>query len=64
MVQAQDTFLSLLLAQQLEDIAQGRPTSNAVAVKRLSSDERNHLRSALKSVDHLDEVTRDLLFRS
>ena len=45
MVQAQDTFLSLLLAQQLEDIAQGRPASNAVAVKCLSSAERNHLRS-------------------
>ncbi len=62
--QAQDTFLSLLLAQQLEDIAQGRPTSNAVAVKRLSSDERGHLRSALESVQHLDDLKRDLLFRS
>lgn len=64
MVQAQDTFLSLLLAQQLEDIAQGRPASNAVAVKRLSSDERSHLRSALEAVQHLDELERDLLFRS
>jgi DNA polymerase-3 subunit epsilon/CBS domain-containing protein len=64
MVQAQDTFLSLLLAQQLEDIAQGRPTSNAVAVKRFSSDERSRLRSALESVQHLDELKRDLLFRS
>ena len=64
MVQAQDTFLSLLLAQQLEDIAQGRPASNAVAVKCLSSAERNHLRSALEAVQNLDELKRDLLFRS
>lgn len=64
MIQAQDTFLSLLLAQQLEDIAQDRPTSNAVAVKRLSSDERSRLRSALETVQHIDELKRDLLFRS
>jgi DNA polymerase-3 subunit epsilon/CBS domain-containing protein len=64
MVQAQDTFLSLLLAQQLEDIAQGRPASNTVAVRRLSSDERSRLRSALEAVQHLDELKRDLLFRS
>jgi DNA polymerase-3 subunit epsilon/CBS domain-containing protein len=64
MVQAQDTFLSLLLAQQLEDIGQGRPPSNTVAVKDLSSDECTRLRSALRSVEHLEELTRDLLFRS
>jgi CBS domain-containing protein len=64
MVQAQDTFLSLLLAQQLEDIAQGRPASNTVAVRRLSSDQRSRLRSALEAVQHLDELKRDLLFRS
>jgi len=33
-------------------------------VKRFSSDERSRLRSALESVQHLDELKRDLLFRS
>jgi len=32
-----------------------------VAVKRLSSRERERLRAALATVRHLDELTRDLL---
>jgi CBS domain-containing protein len=51
-----------MLAQQVEDIARGRPPSNAVAVKRLSASEREHLRAAFEAVGTLDEVTRDLLF--
>ncbi|HET7802895.1 MAG TPA: putative nucleotidyltransferase substrate binding domain-containing protein, partial [Pseudolabrys sp.] len=64
MMTAQDTFLSVLLTQQLEDIRHGVPASNAVAVKRLSTDERARLRSALESIKHLDDLKRDLLFRS
>lgn len=60
---AQETFLDLILAQQIVDIAEGRPASNAVAVKRLSTGERGRLRTALRAVEPLEELTRDLLFR-
>ena len=63
LTRAQDTFLSLLLDQQIEDVERGIPPSNNVAVKRLSSDKRDALRTALKSVEHLDDLERDLLFR-
>src|SRR5262245_58874237 len=63
MVRAQDTFLSLLLAQQVEDIERGTPPSNAVVVKGLGSEKRDELRRALKSIGHLDDLKRDLLFR-
>jgi CBS domain-containing protein len=62
MLEAQEIFLDLLVAQQIEDIGRGTPPSNAVAVKRLSSNDRNRLRSALEAVQHLDDLTRALLF--
>jgi CBS domain-containing protein len=61
--EAQETLLDLVLAQQIEDIEHGTPPSNAVAVKRLSSRDRARLRSALEAVRHLDDLTRDLLFK-
>jgi CBS domain-containing protein len=63
LVEAQATLLDLVLAQQIEDIAHGTQPSNAVAVKRLSFRDRARLRSALESVRHLDDLTRDLLFK-
>jgi CBS domain-containing protein len=63
MAEAQAAFLDLLAAQQVEDIRQGVPPSNAVAVGRLSRKDRERLRFALHAVGHLDELTRDLLFR-
>lgn len=63
LVEAQGTFLALLVAQQIEDIDHGVPPSNAVAVKRLSSRDSARLRSALEAVRHLDQLTRDLLFK-
>jgi DNA polymerase-3 subunit epsilon/CBS domain-containing protein len=63
LVEAQATLLDLILAQQIEDIAHGTQPSNAVAVKRLSFRDRARLRSALESVRHLDDLTRDLLFK-
>jgi CBS domain-containing protein len=57
-------FMSLILDQQLDDIAHGLPPSNAVAVKRLSRAERSRLRSALDAVGVLDALTRDLLFKA
>ena len=62
LTRAQDTFLNLLLAQQIDDVEHGIPASNTVAVKRLSPDERDALRTALRSTGHLDDLKRDLLF--
>jgi CBS domain-containing protein len=62
LIEAQETFLGLALAQQIEDIEQGRPPSNAVAVKRLPARDRERLRAAFEAVGNLDEVTRNLLF--
>jgi DNA polymerase-3 subunit epsilon/CBS domain-containing protein len=63
MIRAQDTFLSLVLTQQIEDIEHGTPPSNSVVVKGIASEKRDELRRALKSVGHLDDLKRDLLFR-
>jgi CBS domain-containing protein len=62
LIAAQETLLDLLLAQQTEDLERGRPPSNAVAVRRLSSRDRDRLRSTLEAVGHIDEVMRGLLF--
>ncbi len=62
LIEAQETFLDLVLAQQIEDIERGRPPSNAVAVKRLSARDRERLRAALEEVGNLDEITRSLFF--
>ncbi len=59
---AQEVFLALLVAQQIDDIDRGVPPSNTIEVKRLSRQDRERLRGALKAVAHLDELTRDLLF--
>ncbi len=63
LAQAQDVFLELILRQQIDDITEGLPPSNAVAVSRLGPGDRNRLRAALEAVQHLDDLTRDLLFR-
>ena len=62
LIAAQETLIDLLLAQQTEDIERGTPPSNAVAVRRLSLQDRDRLRSALEAVGHIDEVMRGLLF--
>ena len=63
LLEAQATFLDLILAQQVHDIGQGVPTSNRVDVKRLTRRDRGRLHAALALVGHLDTLTRDLLFR-
>ena len=52
----------LILAQQLDDMQQGRPATNAVAVKSLAERDKERLRAALKSISHLDDLVRDLLY--
>jgi DNA polymerase-3 subunit epsilon/CBS domain-containing protein len=63
LVEAQGVFLDLLLDQQIEDMEHGAPASNAVAISRLSQRARDQLRSALRSVAQLEQLTRDLLFK-
>jgi CBS domain-containing protein len=58
---AQQTFLELILAQQVDDIEHGRPATNRVAVARLSRRDRERLRAALDAVESVEELTRDLL---
>jgi DNA polymerase-3 subunit epsilon/CBS domain-containing protein len=61
---AHATFLELILKQQIEDIEKGRALGNSVDVTRLSRRDRRRLRTALRAVEHLDQLTRDLLFKS
>jgi signal-transduction protein with cAMP-binding, CBS, and nucleotidyltransferase domain len=58
---SQATFLELILGQQLVDMEHGTPATNRVAVQRLSRRDRNRLRVALKAVEPVDELMRDLL---
>ncbi len=64
LAEAQRVLLDLLVAQQLRDLAAGIPPSNAVEVKRLERPDRDRLKAALKAVAHVDDLTRDLLFRA
>lgn len=63
LIDAHAVFLEFILSQQLDDIHDGRAATNAVAIKRLSPRERERLQSALQAVRHLDDFTRQLLFR-
>ena len=63
LIDAQAVFLDLILSQQLSDIHAGQPATNTVSVRGLAAAERGRLMNALQSVRHLDELTRDLLFK-
>ena len=62
-MQAHGIFVDLILRQQLDDMAHGIPPSNTVVVKRLAAGDRERLQAALEGVRHVDEMTRDLLFK-
>ncbi|MBI5261018.1 MAG: CBS domain-containing protein [Bradyrhizobium sp.] len=62
LIEAHATFLDLILAQQVEDVTQGMPPSNAVVVRRLSERDRDRLLGALQAVKNVDSLARDLLF--
>ncbi len=64
LIDAHGVFMTLIQRQQLDDIAQGVPASNAVIVKRLARRQQADLRAALEAVRHADEMTRDLLFKT
>ena len=55
------SFLVGLTQREVEDIEQGRPATNRVAVARLSRRDRNRLRAALKAMESVEQLTRDLL---
>jgi len=63
LVDAQETFVELMLAQQIDDVSCGIPPSNAITVKGLSPNRRSRLRTALEAVRHLESLQRDLLFK-
>lgn len=62
--EAHALFVDLVLRQQLEDAGQGRPLDNTVEARRLTRRERERLRIALRSVQHVDDMVRNLLFKS
>jgi DNA polymerase-3 subunit epsilon/CBS domain-containing protein len=62
LIEAQEVFLDLILRQQIVDIETGVPPSNRVEVRRLSQRERERLAAAFRSVEHLQDIARDLLF--
>jgi DNA polymerase-3 subunit epsilon/CBS domain-containing protein len=64
LIDAHGIFLDLILKQQIRDIEDGRPASNSIAVRRLSRRDRQRLDFALRSVEHLDGLTHDLLFKT
>jgi CBS domain-containing protein len=61
LAEAQGTFIDLILDQQIDDIECGKPATNSVAVERLSRRARRRLRGALEAVEHIEELTHDLL---
>jgi DNA polymerase-3 subunit epsilon/CBS domain-containing protein len=61
---AQSVFIDMILAQQIQDIERGVVPTNSVAVDRLAPRERTRLKTALESVVHLNDMVRDLLFKS
>jgi signal-transduction protein with cAMP-binding, CBS, and nucleotidyltransferase domain len=58
---AQELFLSVILDQQLADIAAGLPPTTKVAIRRLNPVVRERLRSALKEIDLMDWAVRGAL---
>ncbi len=61
---AHGVFIDMILAQQIDDIGRGVAPTNTVVVDRLNGRERTRLRLALDLVAHLNEIVRDLLFKT
>ena len=62
MMRTHGLFLGHVLRQQLADIDEGKPLTNAVSLKRLPRHEADALRDALSRLTHIDDLLRDLLF--
>lgn len=61
MIESHRAILTVMLDQQLADIAAGRPPSNKVDIKRLSAADQAMLKNALGALKHGDDMLRDLL---
>lgn len=61
---AHGMFIDMILAQQLDDIGRGVSPTNTVAIDRLTGRERTRLRIAVEAVAHLNDLVRDLLFKT
>lgn len=61
MIEAHGVLVDAILRQQLADIAVGRPPSSKVETRRLSRNEQENLKRALRSLKHADQMIRDLL---
>ena len=55
-------IISLILRQQLLDLAGGIPPGNKIDVKMLGRDEASALKAAFSRVDQIPELMKDLLF--
>ncbi len=62
--EAHGVFLDLIVSQQVDDVTHGIPPSNAVSVNQLSAHDRDRLRAALEAVASVDELLRDVPFKS
>jgi CBS domain-containing protein len=62
LVDAHGTFIEFMLAQQIDDIDHGVAPSNTVLLTRLDKRERDRLRVALKAIDPIEQMMRDLLY--
>jgi DNA polymerase-3 subunit epsilon/CBS domain-containing protein len=60
--QAHETLMEMILAQQLADIAAGKPPSTKVELARLDAERREALKNALRSLSTANEMVHDLLF--
>jgi signal-transduction protein with cAMP-binding, CBS, and nucleotidyltransferase domain len=58
---AHEMILELILAQQIADLAAGRPPGAAVEVRRLLGLSRDRLRQALKIVGEIDLILNAVL---
>jgi DNA polymerase-3 subunit epsilon/CBS domain-containing protein len=63
LLEAHAALIDFVLAQQVDDIDHGIAPTNAVLLKRLDKRERDRLRVALKAVEPVEQLMRDMLFK-
>jgi DNA polymerase-3 subunit epsilon/CBS domain-containing protein len=64
LIEAHGVLLAAILSQQLVDIAAGRRPTNSIEPRRLEPAQSAALKSALRSLRHVDDLVRDLLTAS
>lgn len=63
LIVAHGKVIRFMLAQQSRDLLAGIPVSNKVEISALSSDELSELKSALRAIQFVPDLVRDLMFR-